>query len=194
MPPHDEPAQGRTASALDLLDAVVEIDRHVGQDGWDQPTLLFALVPTEQLRQTSPNLAAKLGLTGEGPALTTFEQAPPPADVPLDEFFAAISWPEQVRATAVVVERIVVPPDAETDLAAAPDPVSAAREHPLREDVRITVAADRDGNRMCALRLRSQDSPESILTGPDLVPGLADALAATFRETDAPGTGQPQSE
>jgi hypothetical protein len=33
---------------------------------------------------------------------------------------------------------------------------------------------------MCALRLRGQDE-ESVLTGPDLVPGLSAALLATFR-------------
>jgi hypothetical protein len=166
---------------MDLLNAVIELDRHVAADGWDQPTLLFALVPTDQLRSSSPHLAEKLGLTPDAPALTTFEQAPPPADVPLDEFLAGISWPDQVRAAAVVVERIVVPPAAESDLAAAPDPVAAAREHPSAEDVRLIVAADRDGHRMCALRLRSQDSADAVRTGPDLVPGLAEALAATFR-------------
>lgn len=167
--------------ALDLLHAVVEIDRHVAQDGWDQPTLMFALVPSRQLRLTSPNLADKLGITEDGPALTTFEQAPPPADVPLDEFLAGITWPSQVSAAAIVVERLVLPPQAEQDVAAAADPVAAAREHPDAEEVRLVVAVDREGNRMCALRLRSQDDPEQVRTGPDLVPGLADALAATFQ-------------
>jgi hypothetical protein len=165
---------------MDLLNAVIEIDRHVAHDGWDQPALLFALVPTDQIRSSSPHLAAKLRLTPDAPALTTFEQAPPPADVPLDEFLAGISWPEQVRAAAVVVERIVVPPTVEAELATAPDPVAAARQHPAREEVRLIVAADRDGHRMCALRLRSQDTPDAVRTGPDLVPALADALAATF--------------
>jgi hypothetical protein len=42
------------------------------------------------------------------------------------------------------------------------------------------VAVARDGARMCALRVRG-DGDEAVRTGPDLVPGLADAIAATFR-------------
>ena len=41
----------------DLLAAVLEIERHVDSDGWDQPTLLFALVATEQIRVEQPELA-----------------------------------------------------------------------------------------------------------------------------------------
>jgi hypothetical protein len=46
--------------------------------------------------------------------------------------------------------------------------------------MRIVAAVSRGGHRMCALRLRGADD-DSVLTGPDLVPGLCDALAETFR-------------
>ena len=46
----------------------------------------------------------------------------------------------------------------------------------------MTVAVLRDGSRESALRLREKDSPTEVLTGPDLVPGLADALATTFED------------
>ncbi|WP_415852640.1 PPA1309 family protein, partial [Streptomyces albus] len=55
-------------------------------------------------------------------------------------------------------------------------------EHPERQEVRMTVAVLRDGERESALRLREKDSPTEVLTGPDLVPGLAEALDATFAE------------
>ena len=44
----------------------------------------------------------------------------------------------------------------------------------------MTVAVLRDGTRESALRLREKDSPNEVLTGSELVPGLAEALSATF--------------
>ena len=46
----------------------------------------------------------------------------------------------------------------------------------------MTVAVLRDGTRESALRLREKDAPTEVLTGSDLVPGLAEALAATFED------------
>jgi hypothetical protein len=46
----------------------------------------------------------------------------------------------------------------------------------------MTVAVLRDGSRDSALRLRDKDSATDVLTGSDLVPGLADALTATFAD------------
>ncbi len=99
----------------DLLAAVLEIEGHVASDGWDQPTLLFALVPTAQIRRDQPALAPGSASPSAGPALTTFEQPPPPLDKELDAFLAGISWPDEIAGAAVVVERIVLPPDAEAD-------------------------------------------------------------------------------
>ena len=55
-------------------------------------------------------------------------------------------------------------------------------EHPERQEVRLVVAVLRDGSRSCALRMRAHDDETSVLTGRDLVPGLADALAGTFAD------------
>lgn len=163
-----------------LLDAALDIERHVNSDGWDQPTLMFALVPTTLIRAEQPELAAQLGVVDAGPALTTFEQEPPPADQPLDEFLAGIEWPEQIAGAAIVLERLVLPPEAEAALAERPDSAARAREHPDARDMRIVVAVGRDGQAMCAVRARGDDD-DSVLTGPDLVPALAQALSATFR-------------
>ena len=44
----------------------------------------------------------------------------------------------------------------------------------------MVIAVLRDGTRHAALRLRGHDADTSVLTGEDLVPALADALAATL--------------
>ncbi len=79
----------------------------------------------------------------------------------------------------------MLPPSAE---ASVPEGLSEKQlakwvaEHPDRQEVRMTVAVLRDGTRESALRLREKDTPTEVLTGPDLVPGLAEALAATFAD------------
>lgn len=163
----------------DLLAAVLEIEGHVASDGWDQPTLLFALVPTEQLRRDQPALAAQLGVASSGPAVTTFEQPLPPPDEELGVFLAGITWPPEIAGAALVVERIVLPPEADAAIGERPDAAALAREHPQAQDMRIVVGVSRTGVRMCALRLRGGDD-DSVLTGADLVPALADALLETF--------------
>ena len=47
------------------------------------------------------------------------------------------------------------------------------------------VAVLRDGSRSAALRMRAHDEETSVLTGRDLVPGLADALAETLSDTSS---------
>lgn len=175
--------------AQDLLAAALDIERHVAADGWDQPTLLFALVPTDHIRAEQPALAEQLGVVDGGPALTTFEQPAPPDDEELDVFLARIEWPADIVGAALVVERIVLPPEAEALVADRPDAATLAREHPAAQDMRIVVAVTKDGGQISVLRLRGapgvdgspDDADESVLTGHDLVPGLAEALLATFR-------------
>jgi len=52
--------------------------------------------------------------------------------------------------------------------------------HPERQDVRMAVGVLSDGTRQAAIRLRSKDSDMEVLSGPDLVPNLAEALLGTF--------------
>ncbi|CAL9523450.1 hypothetical protein SUDANB58_03892 [Streptomyces sp. enrichment culture] len=180
-------------AASPLTRAVLEIDEYVSGLGWDQPARLFALVDTARLRAEQPSLADRLGLTGDeqetapglAPALTPIEQEEIPADRPLDEFLATIAWPDAVTGCALTVERLMLPPSAEAQVPQDLDEAGLARwvaEHPERQEVRMTVAVLRDGARESALRLREKDSPTEVLTGSDLVPGLAQALAATFEE------------
>ncbi|MDN0195633.1 PPA1309 family protein [Streptomyces sp. S.PNR 29] len=174
-------------AASPLTRAVLEIDEYVSGLGWDQPARLFALVDTAQLRAEQPSLADRLGLEGgqETSGLTPIEQDEIPTDKPLDEFLGRIAWPDAVVGCALSVERLMLPPSAEAQVPQGLDEAKLSKwvaEHPERQEVRMTVAVLRDGARESALRLREKDSPTEVLTGSDLVPGLAEALAATFEE------------
>ena len=45
-----------------LAAAVLEIENHVAESGWDQPARLYALVETARLVEREPQLAAAMGL------------------------------------------------------------------------------------------------------------------------------------
>ncbi len=169
--------------AMRLVELVREIERHVAVEGWDQNPRLFALARTVELVALEPEIAEALGAEGEDPeSLTPIEQEPLDRERPLDEVLATTMWPDEVVGAALVIERVVLPPSAE-DALAEEDPValeSAAAAHPDRQDVRMAVVVTRDGRRVCALRLRAYDVDDEVLVGENLVPRLADALAATL--------------
>ncbi|SFB92099.1 PPA1309 family protein [Streptomyces aidingensis] len=190
----DTPGADRMESAP-LTRAVLDIDSYAAGLGWDLPARLFALVDTVRLREEQPELADRLdpeGGAGPGapePAYTPVEQDELPPDVPLDEFLATIAWPEAVDGCALSLERVMLPPSAEADV---PEELRGEEnaealgawvaEHPERQEVRMTVGVLRSGAREAAIRLRAKDTDEDVLTGRDLVPGLAEALAATFED------------
>lgn len=166
-----------------LTSAVIEVEQHVSRSGWDQAPKLFALVETADLLQREPGLAQAMGLDASQVtpgSFTPVEQESLPADQPLDETLARIAWPDEVAGCALVVERLMLPPTAEEELPDGDEAVDWVTQHPERQDVRIAVGVLRDGTREAAVRLRSHDSDDAVLSGPDLVPGLADALAATL--------------
>lgn len=175
---------GAPLASSPLTRAVLEIDGYASGLGWDQPARLFALVDTSRLRAQQPDLAGRLGLDEENAGvLTPIEQDELPRDAPLDEFLATIAWPEAIAGCAMTVERLMLPPTAESSIPEDLDEAALAgwvARHPERQEVRMTVAVLRDGARESAVRLREKDTPTEVLTGSDLVPGLADALAATF--------------
>lgn len=174
-------------AASPLTRAVLEIDEYASGLGWDQPARLFALVDTARLRAQEPDLAAQLGLQDEPETtgLTPIEQDEIPAGKPLDEFLGTIAWPDAVVGCALTVERLMLPPSAEASVPEGLSDKKLARwvaEHPDRQEVRMTVGVLRDGTRDSALRLREKDAPTEVLTGAGLVPGLAEALSATFAD------------
>lgn len=164
-----------------LLDVVREIESHVAADGWDQPPRLFALVRTDDLAEREPELAKALGLRPGVEGLTPVEQDELPDHASLDDLLAAIGWPDLVEGAALVVERLVLPPEAEADLPLDEQAALALlAEHPLRREIRIAVGVRRGGEQQAVLRLRAADDDEDVLHGHDLVPGLSAALAATL--------------
>jgi hypothetical protein len=174
-----------------LAAAVLEIESHIATGGWDQPARLYALVDTAQLVEREPALASAMGLDAASAAgsLTPVEQDQLSPDRPLETVLESIVWPPDVAGCAAVVERLVLPPDADEQI--PEDPVSAeefAREHPDRQEVRIVAGATRGGSTYCALRLRAHDDAQSVVGGADLVPGLLALLGATLEEEqETPG-------
>lgn len=163
-----------------LVAALLEVERHVGHGGWDQPARLFALVPTAELIAAEPALAEQLTRPGApSDALSSVEQDEFHSGADLLGDLERVAWPPTVFGCALAVERAFVPREVEADL---PDDEDAAAEfvagHPRRQDVRVVVGVTRDGGRHGLARLRAV--PEELLGGPDLVPGLADALADTL--------------
>ncbi len=173
-----------------LAAAVLEIEAHVAQDGWDQPARLYALVDTATLVSQEPALAAAMSIDGpaDDGSFTSIEQEDLPPGQPLEEALHTIAWPESVSGCAAVIERLVLPPDVDDEI--PDDPTSAelfAREHPDRQEVRMVAGVTRAGASYCALRLRAHDDEQSVVNGTELVPGLLDLLHATFTDasTDA---------
>jgi hypothetical protein len=173
---------GPPMAASPLTRAVLEIDEYASGLGWDKPARLFALVDTAKLRAQAPGLVSTAD-DAQVSGLTPIEQEEIPRNKPLDKFLGTIAWPDSVAGCALTVERLMLPPSAETSVPEGLGDKELATwvaTHPDRQEVRMTVAVLRGGARESAIRLREKDSPTEVLTGPDLVPGLAEALAATF--------------
>jgi hypothetical protein len=160
----------------------LEVESYVAADGWDQPPRLYALVPTADLVEHEPALKERLSaqLEAQPDGFTSIEQDGLPPDRPLEETLGEIEWPDAVAGCVAVVERVMLPPEAEDDL---PDDeaelMTFVAEHPDRRDVRLVAAVTRDGGRHSAVRARDpHDAP--LLEGPDLVPGLVDHLVRTL--------------
>ena len=176
---------------LALRAVALELDRHAAQSGWDQPARLFALVRTQDLLDQEPGLVDVIGVDPTADltaSLTPVEQETMPPAEPQEALLQELMWPPDVHGTAVVVERLVLPPTVQL-----PDDDAEAQQvaetHPERQEVRMTAAATRDGATYCALRLREHDDPQSVLEGPDLVPALLELLQATLAAggpTDSP--------
>jgi hypothetical protein len=168
-----------------LAAAVLEIETHISEAGWDQPARLYALVETARLVEHEPALATAMGLDSSSAqgSLTPVEQDQLAPASPLEQVLESVTWPPSVSGCAAVVERLVLPPGLDADI--PEDPTEAeefAREHPDRQEVRIVAGATRGGATYCALRLRAHDDDQSVMGASDLVPGLLQLLAATLED------------
>ncbi|WP_322921444.1 PPA1309 family protein [Nocardioides renjunii] len=183
----DVPPPGALPEDPALAAAVLEIEAHVAQDGWDQPARLYALVDTAELIAQEPALAAVMSIDGPGDegSFTPIEQEGLPPGQALEDALPSIAWPESVAGCAAVIERLVLPPEVDDEI--PDDPTAAelfAREHPHRQEVRMVAGVTRAGASYCALRLRAHDDEQSVVNGTELVPGLLDLLHATLHDTD----------
>jgi len=168
-----------------LPDAVRDVEEFVSSAGWDQPPQLFALVRTSELLAAEPDMTEQLDVSAP---LTPVAQEPLPQG-DLDTALAAIMWPPTVAGCAAALQIVVLPPDAEAELAAeseALDPQSEmikrlAAEHPMRREAWLVAAVLRDGPGACVLRLRGDaGAADELVEHPNLAPNLLDALRATF--------------
>ncbi len=158
-----------------LRRAALEMEAYVAADGWDQAPRLFALVPTADVVSKQPELADQLESE-----ITLIEQDGVPADKPLEDLLTEIAWPDSVMGCAAVLERIMLPPEAEDALPDDPDEMfMAAAAHPDRQEVRLIAAVTRDGAAHSAVRAREPEGAE-LLEGPELVPGLIEQLRQTL--------------
>jgi hypothetical protein len=161
-----------------------EVEEFVAAAGWHQQPQLFALVTTETLLASQPELADQLDAQT---LLTPVAQDTLPQGE-LDAALAGIEWPEAVAGCALAQEIVVLPPDAEAALGELPDDPAEARRaaagHPQRREGRLVAAVLRDGLGACVLRLRAnpeQDqSVDEVVEDPQLAPNLLDALLATL--------------
>lgn len=161
--------------------AVREIERHAASVGWDRSPRLFALVPSAELLAAEPELASRLGMEPKpsASALTPVEQDDLTFEEPLEQLLAGIEWPQEVVGAALVLETVVLPGGTREDTL-GPGAARRAVDHPDREDARVAVAVHRGGERASALRFRRHDNDTDVVTGADLAPALAVALATTL--------------
>ncbi len=182
------PGLAAVLAAVPLEAVAAEIEAFVGHAGWDQRPSLYALVPTRTLA-ANPSAAALLGELGEpdgipAESLTPIAQDELP-DGPLDRALAQVGWPEEVVGCALCQEIVMLPSAAEEELEglAADEAISRAGAHPGRREARLVVAVLRGGRAAGILRLRGvAGEAEDLLTGADLAPNLAAALAATLAD------------
>lgn len=172
-----------SASHAQHLSAVArEVEDFVSTAGWDQPPQLFALVPTAELVEAQPDLAAQVDA---GALLTPVAQDALPNE-DLAEALAGIMWPDAVQGCAIAQEIVVLPPEVENTL---PDGEATgdadvlrriAAEHPQRREARLVAAVLRDGTAACVLRVRGTTGEDEIVEHPELAPNLTGALLATL--------------
>lgn len=172
--PRQDPRDRRAV----LTAALIEIERHVGVTGWDQPSRLFALAPTRDLIAAEPSLAEHLSAALPD-SLSSIEQDDFRAGDDLWDALARIRWPEQVAGVALATERSFLRAEDETDLPSDPDEATrAVANHPARQDIRVVIGVLRDGTAAGLARLAVD--PDELLAGPDLVPALTKALLHTL--------------
>lgn len=180
QPDLGEPAVDDLLPSTALRLVALEVEQHVGSDGWDQAPRLFALAPTAELVRREPALAEALAvaLRDQPDGLTPIEQDG--VTEPFEHALDTMGWPEFVVGCAAVIERVMLPAHIEQQV--PDDAEELARfvaAHPERQEVRLVAAVTRDGQRHTMVRSRTRPDAQ-LLEGPDLVPGLVESLLGTL--------------
>lgn len=168
-----------------LQKVTAEIEHGTAKLGWDRPPALYALVKTSTLLgqpDLPPDIAQQVRAEWDGGDnhLSAILQEQMPEDN-IEEMLPRLAWPEDVLGAVVCVERVIVPPEVEQQ---APDDEDAAIEfisnHPQRTEVRLVVSALRSGETWSMIRARDFDADETVASGDNLVPQLAELLTASL--------------
>ena len=161
-----------------LKETVLEIERECAKAGWTRGIVLYALVPTADVIESAPEMAEALAEKSPT-SLTAIEQDDVELTGTIEDFLGTISWSAEVFGAALVLERLIVneePPGELSEEALAEWVIEHGQE------VRMVVGVLRDGSQECAMRMRAYDDENAIMAGPELLPGMAEALALTFAE------------
>lgn len=184
-----------TALQVALANVVQDIELAASRAGWDHAPSLYALVATKDLleqHEVPADIADQLrrGWDGTGAHLSAIIQEDLPED-DLEELLGHLAWPDSVAGAALTVERIIVPPEVEEEAPEDPDAaVEFIANHPARQDVRLAAGVLRSGESWTAVRARAFDQDDKVGTGTNLVPGLVEALQASFAPVEDPGTDE----
>lgn len=165
-----------------LTRCALETEAHVATEGWGQRPRLFALARNGELVRRQPALAAMLGDI-DPDEFSAIEQEGAITGDDLEKALGHTAWPDDVEGAALAVERIVVPPSAESDTFGRPGSTSERlATHADREDVRLVVAALRNGEIITLVRRKAEDSDDKVAIGTNVAPGLVEALKATLTD------------
>src|SRR5690606_19520052 len=107
---------GKGGGVSRLAVVVLVIERHWSREIWYDASRLSALVRSTELRRAEPALADRLGLPPDADTLAALEQPALPERSGVEEALASIIWPDAVEGCALVIERVVLPPEAEAEL------------------------------------------------------------------------------
>ena len=171
-------SENQTEGTDALIAALMDIERHVTSQGWDQPARLFALVRTDELVRNEPSLAAHL-TQGNDDSLSSIEQEDFHTGEGLVQALAKLTWPASVHGCALAVESSFLPPRFEDQSPTDPDEAAEfVARHEHRQDMRVVVGALRDGSRHGVGRLVGH--PDDLLGGDNFAPGLITAVVGTL--------------
>lgn len=161
-----------------LIAALMDIERHVTGQGWDQPARLFALVRTDELIRNEPSLAAHL-TQGNDDALSSIEQEDFHGGEGVEEALAKLAWPPSVFGCAIALESSFLPPSLEAEMPTDPDEAAEfVAQHEQRQDMRVVAGVLRDGSQYGLGRLVNH--PDDLLGGENFAPGLIAAVTRTL--------------